>query len=476
VKLASKKKYLWLAVLPGLLLSCAQVPREAGFGEVQGLVEEKIDYRLHWNQGTDADVEVEKMIAEMLADELNLDAVVQIALLNNPRLQATYEELGVSQADVVAAGLLENPVIFGQARFPDRYPRLANLEFGVTQNFLNLLMLPARKKLTAVQFERAKLQVADEVITLASEVQKSYYDVLGAKQVKQMSALISAAAQRSFEMARRLHAAGNIGALELAHEQGQFEQTRIALADSETRVLVAREKLTELMGLWGKHTTWKIPAQLPDVPQQEHGLEHLETFAIANRLDMAASRKEMEALAQALGVTIDWRYFGSVDVGISTERDTDGQWVVGPSLSLELPIFNQGQADIARRQSQLRQSQARLKARAIAIRSEIRSLRNRLIMTRNQIDHYRKVILPLREQIVELTLQKYNYMLVGAFDLLIAKKQQFDDYQKYIETVRDYWIIRTDMARAAGGRLPGAQQNGPIPPKGTPDSSTSTNG
>ena len=254
MKLASKTKWLWLAVLPALVLSCAQVPREAGFGDVQGLVEERMDYRLQWNQGTDADVEVEKMIDQMLADELNLDAVVQIALLNNPRLQATYEELGVSQADVVAAGLLENPVIFGQARFPDRYPRLTNLEFGVTQNFLNILMLPARQKLAAVHFERAKLRVADEVITLASEVQKSYYIVLGAKQVKQMSSLITTAAQRSFEMARRLHAAGNIGALELAREQGQFEQTRIALADSETRVLVAREKLTELMGLWGKHT------------------------------------------------------------------------------------------------------------------------------------------------------------------------------------------------------------------------------
>ena len=476
MKFDSKLKRLWLAVLPAIFLSCAQVPREAGFGDVQNLVEDRIDYRLHWNQGTEADAAVETMIDQMIANDLDLDAVVQIALLNNPRLQATYEELGVTQADVVAAGLLENPVIFGQARFPDRYPRLTNLEFGVTQNFLSILMLPARKKLAAVQFERAKLRVADEVITLAAEVQKSYYEVLGAKQVKQMRELITAAAQRSFEMAARLHEAGNLGALELANEQGQFEQTRIALADSETRLLAAREKLTRLMGLWGKHTSWKIPAQLPEVPQQEHGLEHLETFAVANRLDMAASRKEVQALSQALGVTIDWRYFGSVDVGLSTERDTDGQWVTGPSLDLELPIFNQGQADIARLQSELRQSQKRLKAQAIEIRSEIRSLRSHLIMARNLIDHYRKVILPLREHIVDLTLQKYNYMLVGTFDILIARQQEFDDYQKYIETVRDYWIIRTDMERAAGGRLPGAQHNSQIPPTNSPDASTSNSG
>ena len=67
---------------------------------------------------------------------------------------------------------------------------------------------------------------------------------------------------------------------------------------------------------------------------------------------------------------------------------------------------------------------------------------------------------------MDLTLQKYNYMLVGAFDLLMAKQREFDDYQKYIEVVRDYWIIRTDITRAAGGRMPATMETGAI----TPDS------
>jgi cobalt-zinc-cadmium efflux system outer membrane protein len=218
------------------------------------------------------------------------------------------------------------------------------------------------------------------------------------------------------------------------------------------------------MGLWGRQTSWLIPDQLPEVPPKELNLEHLEAFAIANRLDLAAYRREMEALAQALGITIDWRYFGSVEVGVSAERDTDGQWVTGPELALELPIFNQRQADIARLESRLRQSQKRLKARAIEIRSEIRSLRNQLLMTRNLVEHYREVILPLRQRIVDLTLQKYNFMLVGAFDLLMAKQREFDDYQKYIEAVRDYWIIQANIAMAAGGRMPLAMEAGAITP------------
>jgi cobalt-zinc-cadmium efflux system outer membrane protein len=141
-------------------------------------------------------------------------------------------------------------------------------------------------------------------------------------------------------------------------------------------------------------------------------------------------------------------------VGISRERETDKTWVTGPSLAIELPIFNQRQADIARLEAQLRRSQNRLTAQAINIRSEVRSLRNHLIMQRNLIDHYRRTVLPLREQIVDLTLKNYNYMLTGAFDLIMAKQQEFEAYQKYLEALRNYWIVRADMQRSLGGRLP----------------------
>jgi cobalt-zinc-cadmium efflux system outer membrane protein len=208
------------------------------------------------------------------------------------------------------------------------------------------------------------------------------------------------------------------------------------------------------MGLWGPQTNWRLPEQLPNIPTDEIRLEHLESMAIENRLDLAAERKAVDALAQALGITIDWRWVGQIEVGISTERETDRTWVTGPALAIELPIFNQRQADIARLEAQLRRSQKRLTAQAIEIRSEVRTLRNRLIMQRNLIDHYRRTVLPLREQIVDLTLKKYNYMLVGAFDLFMAKQQEFEAYQKYLEAVRDYWIIRADMQRSLGGRLP----------------------
>jgi len=438
-----------------LIAGCAQVPKEAGFNDVKDLVRQRVDYNIHWNQQTEADLEAEKAIEALLKKELTPEASVQIALLNNPTLQAIYEDLGITQADVVEAGLLENPVIFGQARFPNKSGESTNYEFGITQNFLNILMQPARKRLSAIRFDQVKLRVADEVIQLVAKVNRSYYQALGAKQVRNLRNEITVAAGNSLELAQRLHSAGNISNLQLATENVHFEQSRLELARSETALLDARERLTRLMGLWGEQTDWRLPEQLPDLPADEFPLEQLEPMAIENRLDLAAEKKAVEALAQALGITIDWRWVGQIEVGVSTERETDRTWVTGPSLAIELPIFNQRQADIARLEAQLRRSQKRLTAQAIEIRSEVRSLRNRLIMQRNIVDHYRRTVLPLREQIVDLTLKNYNYMLTGAFDLLMAKQQEFEAYQKYLEAIRDYWIIRADMRRSLGGRLPG---------------------
>ena len=63
---------------------CAQVPKEAGFNEVKGLVEQRVDYSIHWNQETEADREVEKAIDEALRQIIAVGGSLErVALLDN---------------------------------------------------------------------------------------------------------------------------------------------------------------------------------------------------------------------------------------------------------------------------------------------------------------------------------------------------------------------------------------------------------
>ena len=437
----------------GIFLSCATVPEDAGFSDVKNIVDDRLDYRLHWNKGSQPDQEVTHAIDQLLAEKLTVDGAVQIALLNNADLQAVYEDLGVTQADVVEAGLLENPTLFGQARFPEGGDGSTNLEFEIAQNFLSLLMLPARKRLAAIQFEQKKLHVADAVLQMASEVSRAYYIAVDANTARDLQKQKTVAAENAFELAFRMKAAGNISDLDLVEHQAHYEQTRIDLAAHEEAVLKSREKLTHLMGLWGDRTEWRLVDKLPEIPDLEMPFDHLESVAVGNRLDLEAARKEVEAMAEALDITVDWRWVGDIEVGISTERDTDRSWVTGPSLSIQLPIFNQHQADIARLEAKLRQSHQRLTAQAVRIRSEVRTLAYRLVMKRQLIEHYEKTLLPLKKRIVELTLQNYNFMLMGTFDLLKAKQNEIETYQHYNAALKDYWVTRSELRRAIGGSL-----------------------
>src|SRR5262249_1304801 len=117
------------------------------------------------------------------------------------------------------------------------------------------------------------------------------------------------------------------------------------------------------------------------------------------------------------------------------------------------PIFDQGQARVARLRAQLHAAQHRADALAVAIRSEVRQARNRLMIARTTIESYAQTLIPLRERIVALSQSQYNAMRLGVYQLLQAKQNEIDSYRQYIEAVRDYWIARADLERAVGTRL-----------------------
>ena len=441
----------------GVFSGCASVPKDAGFSDVQNIIEQRIGRRVHWNQGTSEDAAVVDVVRSMLQQELTIDEAVQIALLNNRSLLATYEELGIAQADLVQAGLLRNPTFGASFRFPDKTVgghRSTNTEFSVVQDFLDLLVRPLRKKVAAAQFEQAKLRVGNAVLDLAAEVRSAYYALQADEQTLEMRRTVVQATEAGVDIATRQHDAGTLKTLDLANQQGFHDQAKLDMTRTDIQIVADRERLNRLMGIWGADTIWKLPERLPELPESEIPMEHLESIAVSQRLDLAAARQETQVIAHALSLTRKYRYFYVFDVGVDSEHDVaDDVTFTGPNLTLELPIFDRRQASISRLEAQLRQSLQRLASLAIDIRSEVREIRERLLAARNVAKYHHDSILPLRQRIVDESQLYYNGMLIGVYELLLAKQNQINAGREYIETLRDYWIARSDLERAVGGRL-----------------------
>jgi cobalt-zinc-cadmium efflux system outer membrane protein len=432
---------------------CASASKDNAFKPVQRLTSERTGHLVQWDQHGADDQAVRTAVDAMLAKSLMVDQAVQIALLNNRHLQATFEDLGIAQADLVQAGLLKNPVFAASWRFPDRNPGGTNIEYSVAQDFLDLLIIPLRKQVAAQQLESTKFSVAHDVLQLAADVKVAYFTFQAREQLLGRLQVIVEINQTAAELARRQYEAGTLNELGAANQQAIYEQSQADEAQTEAQLTADRERLNRLLGLWGEQTAWKIAAQLPEIPRREISIEHLESLAMRDRLDLAATRAQVVSLAYALNLTTDYRWFTNVDVGVDTEREPGGQHVTGPTLSLQVPIFDQGQARVQKVQAQFRQLHRRLEALAIDVRSEVREARDRMLAERKLAEHY-KVMLPERIRILNLTLQQYNGMLKGPYDLLLAKQNEVATEQAYIDAWRDYWIARSELERAVGGRLP----------------------
>ncbi|MGH8094021.1 MAG: TolC family protein [Chthoniobacterales bacterium] len=443
------------SILPAVaLLAGGCATPSASLERVQATITERTGKRLQWNRGGPEDAQIEQAVRALLQHELTADRAVQIALLNNRELQARFEEIGIAQAAVVEAGLLSNPGFAASFRFPNRPPSGSNVEYSIAQNFLELIMLPLHKRIAAAQLAQTETRVADEVLRLVAEVKTAFYTAQARRQMLDRLRVVSEISETAAEFTRRLHDVGNASDLELANQEGSHEQSHLDVAQTELQLQRDRERLNRLLGLSGPDTNWTMDDHLPELPVREVSLSNLEARAIAQRLDLKALRMRLDIVGQSLALRTKTRYVPmEVKVGVDTERETDGQRVTGPTLDLELPIFNQGQGEIAKLTAQYRQAQRELEAREVNARSEVREARDQMIAARDLTSYIGKKLLPTQQQALNLTLKQNNYMLKGTYDLLLAKQNEVAAERSYIEAWRDYWIARTELERAVGGTL-----------------------
>jgi outer membrane protein TolC len=218
--------------------------------------------------------------------------------------------------------------------------------------------------------------------------------------------------------------------------------------------VAARARLADLLGL-GADAAWRTVDRLPEPPESPFNQQELLALALEQRLDLAAEREEIALLEDSLRVTRRWRWFGRTNIGYERERETDGTKLRGPTLEFELPLFDQHQGTVARAEAQLADARARHAASALAARNEIAAGTERLEIARAIAAQHRDVLLPALGSVVERRQERFNYMLHGPFELLDAKGDELRAWQDWLESVRDYWIARSALAAAAGGRLPG---------------------
>lgn len=413
-------------------------------------------------------------IDEWLAAPLSPDSAIRIAMLRSPKLQQEYARLGLARADVLEALQVSNPSIsiLRQNMSPgDGVQR----SLGFSLPLVDLILLPSRKRLANADFERARFDAAKAIFDVSLDVESAWYAYVGAKQVADMRSAVANATQVSADLAERFYAAGNITELQLNQERATASEARIEAGAAKVEAEKNRLALNNLMGLDSSQSPWTALDRLPLPVAQEDEPAMLINLARERNLQLLAARQQVLVMKASDKSTRHWRWLGGTVVGYEREKDADGTRLIGPSLDLELPIFNQGQAKLARSQALLAEAKARLREAELSIENTIRANSNAVRAYSEAAAIFRNSLIPQREMVLARSQQEQNFMLIGVFELIQAKAKEYDAYQGYLEVVRDYWQARVELTRSVGERLPsdsGAKESTPsvkeiLTPKGS---------
>jgi outer membrane protein TolC len=432
-----------------LMAGCATLSDDGRIGPVADAAKKYTGQEARWARNADELGLIERRVDELLAQPLTADSAVQIALLNNRSLQATYQELGIAEAELVQASRLPNPG-FSFARLKRghevEYDRTFSFDFG------HLIALPFAAEMEGRRFEAIQRSVSVEMLQIAAEARKAFYHAVAAEQGVRYMTDVKATADAGAEIARRLAQAGNINKLQQAREHGFFSEAALNLARAQQMRTAARERLARALGLWGEQLTYALPERLPDLPTEPTDRPDIEQQAMAQRLDVQSARLHAESSAKHLGLSKVTRFINVLEIGYEYNTSNEEPRQTGWEVSVEIPLFDFGSARIARAEAVYMQWVHRAAKVAIDARSEVREAYDRYRSAYDIARHYRDDIVPSAKRISDENLLRYNGMLIGVFDLLADARAQIGAVNGSIEALREFWVARADLDMAMVGK------------------------
>ncbi|MBX3692575.1 TolC family protein [Dokdonella sp.] len=382
---------------------------------------------------------------------LDSDRALAVALACNATLAAEQARLGIANAEAFEARRLANPELsLGAARVDGGGTRI---DFGIAQNFTQLILRGARTRLAEGEFLRAQQLLAGRVIELAAEVETARVQLVTARQRVQARALIAEASDAAAELAERYRAAGNLPAREVALARARAAEASAARRRADEEVAAARARLQRLLGVTHLDADLVGDASLVPVAIGETP-DALRMRALQQRLDLVAARGLVDLLADSARTTQRLGWLGAFEVEVEGEREAGTTRLVGPTLTIQLPLFQQGQGARARADALVAWSRAERRRLEIAVASEVDEAIARLDAAASRVADYRERIRPARAAVVARMQEEVNWMLRGVFDLIDARIDELEAAADTFEALGDYALTRAALERATGVRLP----------------------
>lgn len=467
-------------------VGCATVNPKPDYDRTRTLIEQSTGVAESYSPDED-ELSADELSA-YLSDGLTLDEAVRIALLNNRRLQAAFFDIGMARADWVQSGLLANPSLGIGVMFPEGGGR-SNIQGNLAQNIVDLWQMPVKKRIAEHQIERQIVRVARLAGELVAETKRAYYAAVAADDLLTIAGENQVLLGKSYEATKAQREAGVASSLDENLQRGELLRAELDLRDARLASINAKRSLAGLLSLDLRTDELDLTDPLPESGERAFDADSLIAIAREKRLDLKAL--EEAVAAGHAEIKLEYlRVFPEVSVGIAAERlegrsqpgrdlagdfaraslgageptipdiqtrgerqaekDQDIEFMIGPNISVTLPIFDQNQAQIAKATYAQVQAVKSYEDLYLGIAMDIRVAVDRSVILWSKVVFYRNELLPQADTNLEFTNAAYQAGVVGVLTLLESQRSRLGTRRGYVQAWANSATARSDLERAAG--------------------------
>jgi cobalt-zinc-cadmium efflux system outer membrane protein len=426
----------------GLVTGCVHHPQARD----RGTVSAELNCRMGVTLGPEmCDCEITLPYGLSLANELNENEVILIALWNNAAFQETLTDLGIARGDLIQAGLLPNPEFVILFSAPDKPWRYA-VDFPLEALWLRPIRVAAADR----ESDRVAQRLTQAGLDLIRDVRQAYADVLlarGRVRVTEEGAKMRGEIARLAEVR---HKAGDVSLQEASTAKIEAHQARQDVLRLSHDVGIAEEKLRQLLGLSGDRTPLRLEEAAPRI-RTDLDPEALVADAVRSRPDVLAVEELVGAAAERLRIAkIGWvRVLGIADATAGNRDDHE----LGPAVRATLPIFHWNQGNIARATAELDKARRQRRTMQDQVTADVRQAHLRYDQARTELEALEQVVRPEVESAIRRAESAYKEGNTPYVVVLETTRQLLDSRLRREQLVSDLRRSWADLERSVGRRI-----------------------
>lgn len=366
-------------------------------------------------------------------DTFSLDNLIRIGVENNPDLQAARLTIESSLAALRLSKKMPNPSLelsSGRAESFDAVRRVNTRGVAVSQFIENPFQRNERILRKKIDWEAAEKDYLLLRNTLIFHIKTLVYEILLWEKKRELATNNLRSMQEMSRLIQKRAELGEVKELEALKLSVEVQRIRNSENEAETQLLLLHERLSTLLGV-----NLPLPIQIKETLSTTSPLPD-KSILIQNASEkhpMIARERAALKRAESDMRWERWSLFPGFSLSGFSRRELDGT-NSGMGVSLEIPLWNQNRAGIARADSLIRKAEQELRSATRVIIDGIKTAYAHLQLAARTVFLYDSGLLQQAEQSLRLAEISYREGEISLMD--------------YLDSQRTYAIVIKDRYQA----------------------------